>query len=117
TGMLPLITKRRDQSAHDPKPRSRREARAYAHRASTERQDDIEALKAQQEEQQQAAPARPGRRATAPQAPPPPLPAVGEEPAALEEQQDEEATFEASENTVVLSTWERYGESDRKSVV
>ena len=111
TGMLPLITKRRDESAHDPKPRSRREARAYAHRASTERQDDIEALKAQQEEQQQAAPARPGRRATAPQAPPPPLPAVGEEPAALEEQQDEEATFEASENTVVLSTWERYGES------
>ncbi|MDN6151841.1 MAG: hypothetical protein L0I91_10540 [Yaniella sp.] len=111
TGMLPLITKRRDESAHDPKPRSRREARAYAQRASTERQDDIEALKAQQEAQQQAAPARPGRRATAPQAPPPPLPAVGEEPAALEEQQDEEATSEASEDTVVLSTWERYGES------
>lgn len=111
TGMLPLITKRRDESEHGPKPQSRREARAYARRVSSERQDDNEALKAQQEEQQQAAPARPGRRATAPQASPPPLPAVEEEPAALEEPQNDEATFEASEDTVVLSTWERYGES------
>lgn len=112
TGMLPLITKPRDESEESkPKPRSRREAREYAQLVSAERQAEIDALKAQQAEQQPAVPPKPVRRATAPQAPPPPIPAVEEEPASLDEPLDNDATGEAPEGTVVLSTWERYGES------
>lgn len=110
TGMLPLITKRRDEPEQEPKPRSRREAREHARRAAVERQDDIATLKAQQEEQQRV-PAKPVRRATSPQAPPPPLPAVGQDPTGAQEPQDDEAAADNAEDTVVLSTWDRYGES------
>src|SRR5699024_7008990 len=82
TGMLPIITKRRDDDA--PKPRSRREARQQAAQKAAERRADIEALEAQQATQSEAEP-KVVRRATAPQAPPPPIPA---ETAPVESQED-----------------------------
>ena len=108
TGMLPLITKRRDEQEHDTKPRSRREARAHARRAAEPQEEDFATAKVPEEEQSQPVPAKPVRRATSPQAPPPPVPAVGQESEAV---QDDEAAADTAEDTVVLSTWERYGES------
>src|SRR5699024_8473604 len=108
TGMLPLITKRRDEQEHDTKPRSRREARAHARRAAEPQEDNFETAKAPEEEQTQPVPAKPVRRATSPQAPPPPVPAIGQKSEVV---QDDEAAAESAEDTVVLSTWERYGES------
>lgn len=106
TGMLPLITKQRDES----KPRSRKEARAQAERASAEREAKIEALE-HQAEKQQAVPAKPVRRATAPQAPPPPVPAATEAPVDTETSADGAESTDSSEDTVVVSTSEFYTES------
>lgn len=109
TGMLPLITKQRDER-DETKPRSRKEARALAERASAEREAEIETLQ-EQAEQQQAAPPKPVRRATAPQAPPPPVPAATAEPVETEQPADSDDPDVAPEDTIVLSTSELYAES------
>lgn len=109
TGMLPLITKQRDER-DETKPRSRKEARALAERASAEREAEIETLQ-DQAEQQQAAPPKPVRRATAPQAPPPPVPAATAEPVETEQPADSDDHDESPEDTIVLSTSELYAES------
>lgn len=103
TGMLPIITKRRDDDA--PKPRSRREARQQAAQKAAERRADIEALETQQTTQSEAEP-KVVRRATAPQAPPPPIPA---ETAPVESQED--AQEADHEEDIVVSTSEQYDES------
>src|SRR5699024_10499342 len=110
TGMLPIITKRRDDEA--PKPRSRREAREQAAQKAAERRADIEALEAQQATQTEVEP-KVVRRATAPQAPPPPIPAESE-PATAPEPHVEPlvgADDDDYEEDIVVSTSEQYGES------
>lgn len=75
TGMIPLITKQRDEQKAD-KPRSRREMRQLEAQRAAQRRAEIarlERLQANLEEEP-----RQVRRATSPQAPPPPLPAVAE---------------------------------------
>ena len=108
TGMLPIITKRRDDNA--PKPRSRREAREQAAQKTAERRADIEALEAQQAGQTEAEP-KVVRRATAPQAPPPPIPADSEPPTVSEAPVESAVEDEDHEEDIVVSTSAQYSES------
>lgn len=85
TGMIPLITKQRDEQKAD-KPRSRREMRQLEAQRAAQRRAEIarlERLQANVEEEP-----RQVRRATSPQAPPPPIPAAAEHPV----KQDSSAT-------------------------
>lgn len=110
TGMLPVITKHRDDE-EQPKPRSRREAREQAAREAAERNAEIEALQRQQAEQQEPVEQKPRRRATSPQAPPPPVAATVDATTETDDDFDVDSDDDIEEEPIVLSTSELYGES------
>ena len=85
TGMLPIISKPRDDQKA-PKPTSRREARELEVRRAAQRRAEIERLQQVQGELEEP---KPLRRATAPQTTPPPVPVVVEEATEPETQQPE----------------------------
>lgn len=90
TGMLPIISKPRDEQKAS-KPTSRREARQLEARRAAQRRAEIERLQREQGDFEEP---KPLRRATAPQTTPPPVQAV--EPAIESDSQQPELVVEES---------------------